>query len=208
MRNLNNIHLIITTAYLKNKPEILNEVKETYNSIKKYGDRFKTVSFLETVEDVNYDFIINSNYKYFFSKIGNYFDFKGTNWMNHMTNYLKNNYENDDIIVFLTGRYELINYNIFDLIDLYIINNNYDFLAKNDGDIYGGDGVHTFFISFLKKEFINFSDYYFNLKTKHSCIEIDLKKYMEKNKNCIILPKETFLGVRTNTSENKIKKNC
>jgi hypothetical protein len=203
----NKIYLLITTANINNSSVFKNEIEETIVSLKRYEKRFESIFFIETIRNETYEIV--KNYNYFFSNLGNHHQYKGTNWMNHMSNFIKKNFEDTDILVFLAGRYQMISDKIFELIQDYMIDKKIDFIAKNDGDIYNGDmGVHTFYLAFRKKEFMEFSNYYFNLQEKSSCVEIDLKKYMEKKENCLILPKDLIMGVKTNTYESKIKKIC
>lgn len=203
-----NIHLLITTAVDEIGSQRYNDVLNTIESVRKHGKKFKSVTILETVLTNNKELFKGDNFTFHTSKIKNTHNYKGTNWLNHVYNFVNLNYEMDDIIVFLTGRYSMVNDNIFNLIEDNIVDKEKYFIAKNDGDIYRGYGVHTFYISFTKKGLIDFYDFYGKLDILHPCIEWDLKKFMINNINCEIIDQHTILGVETNISENKLKRIC
>lgn len=204
----NNIHLLVTTAINNVGSQRYRDVLNTIESIKKYGKEFKTVKILETVLTENKELFLEDGFEFHTSTIKNTHKYKGTNWLNHVYEFVNLNYEMDDIIVFLTGRYSMINDNIFNLINNIMVEQKKYFLAKNDGDIYEGRGVHTFYISFTKSGLIDFYNFYSKLNILHPCIEWDLKKFMDNNNNCEIIGTNTILGVETNISSNNLKKIC
>jgi hypothetical protein len=201
----NNIHLLITTAVDKVGSKRHNDVLNTIESVRKYGGKFKSVKLLETVLTTNENLFQGDDFEFYTSTIPNNHKYKGTNWVNHVFEFVNSKYNVDDIIVFLTGRYLMVNDNIFELIEKFIINGNKYFIAKNDGDIYEGFGVHTFYISFTKQGLIDFYNFYSKLNVMDPRIEWDLKKFMSDNDNCKIINRHEILGVETNTSTNTIK---
>jgi hypothetical protein len=203
-----NIHLLVTTATDYLNSERYNDTLNTIESVKTQGTRFESVNLLETVLTEKKDLYQDDFIKFTNSTLGNPHKYKGTNWINHVYEFVMLNYNMEDIIVFLAGRYTMVSNNMFNLIDEYIINQGKYFIAKSDADIYKGDGVHTFYITFTKEGLIDFYNFYNKLDEVHPCIEWDLKKFMLENEKCEIINKNVTIGVKTNTSQDKIKKIC
>ena len=194
-------YLISTSAFINDNKRI-NDYIISINSYEKYKSEFENVVLVETINKNNVTYIDESGFKTFYSPLDNTHPNKGFNWTCHIHYYINNNNQilDDDIIVFITGRYKLINTNIIQLINKHLIKDKYEFLAKEDGDVYdSGLGVHTFIISFTKKIFNDFFNWYIDYINHNECIEWSIKKYMKLNPNrCIILPKETIFGVECN----------
>jgi hypothetical protein len=122
--------------------------------------------------------------------------------MNHIQNFIKDG-DKDDINVCLTGRYLLEDDNsILKIIDDYMINDDYEFIAKNNGDLYNGvyDGksIHSFLLFFRKDKLSEFLIFLENNKSNYSAIECDINDFLKISEKCKILPKEYYLGVKTN----------
>ena len=81
-------------------------------------------------------------------------------------------------------------------------NDDYEFIAKNGGDIYNGvyDGkiIHSFLFFFKKDKFLEFSIFLENNKSNYGAIECDINDFLKISEKCKILPTEYYLGVKTN----------
>lgn len=198
-------HLIITTATLPkddNSPRSSEEIRindyiGSFNSILPFKDSFKSITLIETISKEKVIYLEKSGFNTYYSGFDNHFDNKGRNEINHIYNFLiNNNMDDKDYITKLTGRYKIKNDNL-------IKNLSHDFVAKNDADIYQqGRGVHTFFYAFKKFKFLEFYDWYnknsIEVKTgKISAIEMDVKNFIDINKNCKMLNKDEIIGVET-----------
>lgn len=195
------IHLISTSAHI-NDTNRLNEYIESYKLIYDIKHLFLSITIIETISQKKLDYLENSGLNIFYSKLGNYSSNKGTNWLNHVSDFLSNSELNDDdIVIFITGRYKIINTNLISLIEYNMVNKKYEFIAKDENDIYPNSekGVHTFYMAFTKYKFLDFSNWYKINGQTYNCIEWDLKNYLTTHDKCLILTKETIMGV-----ENKI----
>jgi hypothetical protein len=193
------IHLISTSAHINDKNRC-EEYIECYKIIYDIKHLFESITIIETISKKSIDYLENSGLNVFYSKLGNPSSNKGTNWLNHVSNFLLNSTLNDDdIIIFITGRYRIVSKNIISLIENYMISKNYEFLAKEDTDLYPDSekGVHTFFMVFTKSKFLDLSDWYQINGKIYNCVEWDVKEYLKTHDKCIILPKDTIMGVET-----------
>jgi hypothetical protein len=204
------IHLISTSAHLIDN-ERKGEYIDSYKLIKSFEKDFESITIIETISKVPLDYLENCGLKVCYSKLENPYSNKGVNWLNHIVSFLNDsNIENDDIVVFITGRYKLINLNIISIINDYMLNNEIDFIAKDDRDLYPltPHGVHTFLIAFTKNKFLDFYKWYEKNGTIEDCIEWDLKKYLESSDKSLILPKDEIMGVETRVSSGIKNKIC
>jgi hypothetical protein len=192
-------HLIVSSAHM----EISDRISEYIDSFKIINDLkefFESTTIVETISQNKLDYLENSGLDTYYSNLGNPESNKGHNWVRHMTNYLHQSKINDnDIIISMTGRYLIVNKNILSLIEKHIISDNNEFIAKQDNDIYIGEchGVHTFYMAFTKSKFLDFSNWFEINGRQTCCIEWDVKKYLDSHDNCLILPKETIMGIET-----------
>lgn len=189
------IRLVIGSAFIDD-PKRIDDYRKSFNLIKLNSHLFDRIDVMETISHSDVEYIEDSGFNTFYSKIGNPSSNKGINWMNHMVNYLNLNCSDDDIIVFISGRYMLRPDNNLDKIIEYM--NKYQFVAKDDSDLFVGDGVHTFIIFFRKNKFLEFQKYHTDKNLKSPCIEHDLKRFLISSENCLILPKEFQIGIETN----------
>ena len=203
-----NINLIITTAVIpeENHQEKLGysyserkkQYIDTFNSVKQFKDNFKTITILETVSKEPIDFLDESGFNVYYSKKDNFFLNKGLNEMIHINDFIKNIDENEFFLK-ISGRYLINNLNLIK----YIKNDKIKIIAKNSADIYVGNynGVHTFyFLSNIKKfyEFYNYInlDFTKNDDKQWICIEWILKDFIDKDKECLILPDTVEVGCK------------
>ena len=203
--------LISSTANFNNNLFFKSEVIETLESVKEFGNNFNSVTFIETINPIIDNPIESFGYRYIVSSVFNNFELpKGYNQFTHILNVIKDNfYGENDVLVFLTGRYCMVNDEIFNLINDYMSQNNFDLIAKDSSDIYDNNlGVHTFYFLCRKKEFIKFMEHYYTLNPPHGAIEVDVKNYMLNKNNCLILPPTHIMGVRTNISATKLRVIC
>lgn len=203
-------HLISTSAHI-DIPSRIEEYIDSYNLISNLSESFKSITIIETVSQQKLEYLENSGFDIFYSNLGNEHSNKGVNWLNHMTNFIsKSKIKDNEIIIFITGRYKMVNTNILSLIENHMISEKNEFIAKDDNDLYPGadKGVHTFYIAFTKKKFLDFSNWYKENGSPMDCIEWDLKKYLETNENCMILPKNIIMGIETRVFQSTTNKIC
>jgi hypothetical protein len=203
-------HLITTSAHLDNQNRILEYI-DGYKLIAGLKENFESITIIETISQIKLDYLEDSGLTVYYSKLGNPNLNKGVNWLNHVTSFLsQSTIKDDEIVIFITGRYKLINTNILTLIKTHMLDEKIDFMAKDDSDLYVGDihGVHTFFMAFTKKKFLDFSNWYQTKGQTNDCIEWDVKKYLEKHNNTLILSKDTIMGVETRVFNSKLNKIC
>ena len=202
-------HLISTSAHFKDLDRI-NRYKESYGLISNYKELFNSVSILETVSKSKLDYLEDTGFNVFYSPLGNHHPNKGVNWIIHLSYFLFNcDLKDDDIIVFITGRYNILNINMLFLIEKYMVEEKNEFIAKEDGSVFEGDnGVHTFYIAFTKAKFLNFFEWYKINGRTQDCIEWDVKKYLATHEKCLILPKNFIMGVELQMIEYPIKHIC
>lgn len=207
---MNKPHLISTSAHIDDQNRIYEYI-DGYRQINIFKEYFKSITIIETISKTNIYYLEDSGFNIHYSEINNVFKNKGVNWLNHVTTFLnQSDFENNDIIIFITGRYKLINIDIISLINLYMNNNEIEFLAKEDNDLYVGEkhGVHTFLMSFTKSKFLDFSKWYQINGNIDECIEWDVKKYMESHDKCMILSKDIIMGVETKVFGSTFNKIC
>jgi hypothetical protein len=177
-----------------------DEYIDSYKLIYDMKHLFLSTTIIETISQTKIDYLENSGLNVFYSKLGNPSSNKGTNWLNHVSDFLSNSELNDDdIIIFITGRYKIINTNIISLIEDNMLSKKYEFIAKDENDLYPNceKGVHTFYMVFTKSKFLDFSNWYQTNGQVYNCIEWDVKNYLTTHDKCLILPKYTIIGVET-----------
>lgn len=191
-------HLIITTAHINDDNRILEYIV-SFEKVLNFKNSFETITIIETVSEEKLNYLENSQLDVYYSKLGNSHPNKGVNKINHVSNFLNNSKINDnEIVVLLTGRYLMVNTNILSLIETHMINNQYEMMSKDDGDVYGWDvGVHTFYFSFTKNKFLEFSNWYQTNAVHSECIEVWVKNYSLNHDKCLILPNNVIMGVET-----------
>jgi hypothetical protein len=192
-------HLIITTATISEDIcleklgysyyQRISDYQRSFDCVLKMRKKFDTITIIETVSKEKVDFLENSGIDVYYSKFDNSFSNKGINEMYHINDFLENyKIDDDDLIIKISGRYLMITDDI--------LNIDFDFIAKYDGDIYPGDrGVHTFFFGFKKKLFVEFINS-INKNDYDKCVEWLVKDYM-LSKNIKILDNSFKLGVIT-----------
>lgn len=203
-------HLISTSAHINNS-ERIQEYIDGYSIIHNYKNFFNTITIIETISKKKLDYLEKTNLNVVYSNVENIFTNKGVNWLNHVYNFLETSTIGDkEIVIFITGRYKMINTNILNFISIYMIDNDFEFLAKEDGDLYEGliHGVHTFFMSFTKRKFLEFYDWYKTNGNINECIEWDVKKFLLTSNKCKILPKTEIMGVETRVFNSTLNKIC
>jgi hypothetical protein len=203
-------HIVSTSAYIED-PIRISEYEDSYRLINENKECFESINIVETVSEKKLNYLENYDFNVYYSKLGNSHKNKGVNWLNHVTNFLiESEIPNEDIIIFITGRYRLINNNFLKLINKYMVDDEYEFIAKEDSDIYIGsmNGVHTFFMIFKKRKFLEFSSWYHSNGIKDNCIEWEVKNYLKTHDKTLILSNDFILGVETKifdkTINNKI----
>jgi hypothetical protein len=203
-------HLISTSAHINDSNRVLEYI-DSYKQISEFKDSFKSITIIETISETKLEYLENTDLPVLYSGLGNSHPNKGVNWLHHVTNFLLNSEINDDeIVIFITGRYNLINTNILSLIETHMVKENFDFIAKEDDDLYVGEihGVHTFFMAFTKAKFLDFSSWYRINGQTNDCIEWDVKRFMLTNDKCLILPKTIIMGVQTRVFTSTSNKIC
>jgi hypothetical protein len=193
--------LIITSAYIDDQKR-----KEDYEKsfiCARECKIFDEILIMETISD-RVDYIENSGFQSYYSKLGNPSPNKGINWIKHIESLLVS-YSDDDIIFSLSGRYMINESNNIQKMIEYI-ENGYDIVAKKDSDLFVGDGVHTFFVGFRKRKFIDFVKYHSERGLCSPCIEHDMKIFMEETDKCLILDGGFRMGIETNYYYNPEKK--
>lgn len=200
------IILIIGSAHIDDDKRILDYIA-SFNLVREQNFLFDKIIILETISQHKIDYLENSGFEVFYSKIGNSNKNKGKNWMNHLGNFL-NNHTDNNIFIFMSGRYMLQNNNKIKSIIDYMINHNIEFLAKDDKDLFEGKGVHTFLLFFKKNKFLEFINYYENNELNSPCIEHDLKNFLINSNNCFILDYKTEMGIMTNYYYSNINGIC
>lgn len=202
-------HLISTSAHM----DIQNRVDEyisSYNIIFNLRHLFKSVTIIETISQEILEYLENTGLDIIYSKLGNTNPNKGVNWLNHVKYFLDlSKIDNNDIIIFITGRYKIVSTDILSLIETYMIVEKNEFIAKNDNDLYyDGKGVHTFYMAFTKSKFLDLWNWYQKNGNFMDCIEWDIKKYLETHDKCLILPKNIIMGVETKVFQSSNNKIC
>lgn len=196
-----NINLIVGSAHIEDNKRI-EDYKLSFDNIKKFKHIFNNITIIETISKEKVTYLEDSGFNVYYSELQNSDSDKGINWMKHIQNFIKDG-NKDDINVCLTGRYLLENDNsILKIIDDYMSNDDYEFIAKNNGDLYNGvyDGkaVHSFLFFFKKDKFLEFLIFLENNKSNYGSIECDINDFLKISEKCKILPKEYYLGVQTN----------
>ena len=201
LNNHRNINLIIGSAHIENSKRI-EDYKLSFDNIKKFKHIFNNITIIETVSKEKVTYLEDSGFNVYYSELQNSDADKGINWVNHIQNFIKDG-DKDDINVCLTGRYLLEDDNsILKIIDDYMTNDDYEFIAKNNGDLYNGvyDGksIHSFLFFFRKDKLSEFLIFLENNKSNYGAIELDINDFLKISEKCKILPKEYYLGVKTN----------
>lgn len=201
-------HVISTSAQLHSDIRT-NQYIESFNQLKQFTDLFETITLIETVSATTVDYLENTGLRVYYSTLGNPYSDKGVNWVYHIEHFLKeSSITDDEVIIFITGRYKLLNDNIVKLINDNMYNKEYDIIAKSDSDMYSGIGVHTFLIAFRKHKFLEFAEWYRSSGNHNNCVEWEMKKFMEKFDKCLILGKETIIGVETRIASSNTRNIC
>lgn len=195
------MNLLITTAFINENR--YNDYIESFESVDIIKDNFNRIDILECCSKSKVDYLENTKYNVHYSDGINRSQIKGENQMRHIYNFIINEYNEFDSFILLTGRYRIINDNFFNFIDC-----TSDIIAKSDGDIYSGIGVHTFYIYFKVSGFIKFYNWYISLENRNNCIEHDVKKFIDNNHNCKLLNKSITIGVETNIHSSGLKIIC
>lgn len=194
------MNLLLTSANLNCQYRSKN-YKDSFNSIEQFSDLFSDIFLVETISCDNCDYFNGFKHKKIFSDIGNPFIEKGYNWARHMQCFL--NTTQQEHFIFLTGRYKMMNDSFIKFINA---NLRYKIIAKNDSDIYSGNGVHMFYFYFQKSEILKFLDEILSLKDKSTPIEWRFKSFISKSKERLELPSNFNLGVETNISNGIVVK--
>lgn len=194
------MNLLVTSANL-NCPNRSKSYKESFDRIDTFSSLFSDIFLVETVSSENCEYLDTFKYKKIFSNIGNPFKEKGHNWARHVQNFL--NSCSGDQFIFLTGRYKILNDNLAKLANA---NPNYKIIAKNDGDIYSGNGVHMFYFYFYKSEILKFLNEVLLSKASPYPIEWEFKKFISRSKEYLELPSNFNLGVETDISNGIVVK--
>lgn len=202
-------HLISTSAHM-NIQNRVDEYVTSYNIIFNLRHLFKSITIIETVSQESLEYLENTGLDVIYSNLGNTSPNKGVNWLNHVKHFLDlSKIDDNDIIIFITGRYKIVNTNILSLIETHMIIEKNEFIAKNDNDLYSGEkGVHTFYMAFTKSKFLDFWDWYQKNSNFTDCIEWDVKKYLETHDKCIILSENIIMGVETRVFQLNNNKIC
>lgn len=190
-------HIIISSAHLGDNNRKV-QYTESFETVKNRIDKFKSATILETVHNERLDYLENSGINVVYSNIGNPHNNKGKNWVCHIENFLLGSETSgNEIYIFLAGRYKILNDNIFDLINELIINNKYNLFAKEDSETNDiiSQGVHTFYFSFRKFKFLEFVKWYNSEGNFNLCVEHEMKRYMDSQEDCLVIKKETYLGL-------------
>lgn len=110
-------HLISTSAHMDSSERIM-EYENCYKSIYDLKSSFKSINIIETISKNKLQYLENTGLKVFYSPLNNEHKNKGVNWLRHMTNFISNSEIKDsEIIIFITGRYTIVNTNIISLIE-------------------------------------------------------------------------------------------
>ena len=198
---MNKCKLLITCANT-NSEDRSKKYIECFNSISFFKEKFVDINVLETVSIDNCEYYNKCIFKKEFSNIGNLYNDKGYNWLNHIKVFLEKSDHQD--YIFLTGRYLLLNDDLINIVNFY---KDYKLIAKNDADIYGhGNGVHMFYFYFQKDIFIEFYKFCFSDHDRQTPIEWKLKRFMEKRNDCLIIPSSISIGVEARISSGIIQK--
>jgi hypothetical protein len=194
------MNLLLTSANLNCQYRSKSYI-DSFNRLEVFSSLFSNIFLVETVSYEDCDYLKEFKYKKFFSNIGNPFAEKGYNWARHMENFL--NLTPEEHFIFLTGRYKILNDN---LIKFASDNQNCKIIAKNDKDIYSGNGVHMFYFYFQKSELLKFLHEVLSSKDKSCPIEWKFKNFISKSKDCVELPINFNLGVETDISNGIVMK--
>ncbi len=199
MLKLPHIHLLITSAHLGDCEQRKKDYIESFKCAYEFKRKFRSMTILETCSKTEVDYLENSKIKVCYSKFDNRFKNKGINEIIHISEFLQDNDKilGRDIIVKISGRYVLKNTSI-----IYHFNNDINFVAKDDGDIYNSDGVHTFLYTFRKNVIKNFIEWLDpdmgDASFKEDIpIEVLMKHYVTNNPDCKILDKYVTIGAIT-----------
>lgn len=174
--------------------ERMKDYRNSFQSALLLKDFFSTISIIECIAKHSVKELESSAIEVYYSNFNNSYKNKGINEVLHIYDFLKNyRIADNDTIVKLTGRYNIVSNSIINL-------GKNDIVAKYDGDIYPGDkGVHTFLYKFKKSsfnKFVEWLDISNNNTYDNVCIEWLLKDFMELE-NIPILNNNTYLGVTT-----------
>lgn len=204
---MNDLHLIITTAHISNNTVRIND---TIKSIKSAYDilynHVQNVYVLETVKTIVPEYLSYKSAIVHALKEPYKHNNHGIKWANNLKSFLTNSDEinHDSVIILLVGRYFVLNNNIINIINDNIIKGDYVMACKSDKNVFKHDkGVHAFYITARAGKFLQFVDFLMD-QFKHTGngtpIEWTLKNFMDSQDDCVILTKDTNLGVMANTS--------
>lgn len=109
----NNIIIVLSTAIYGDNissENRINEYKECFEIIKNNGYVFTIVETTETKSE----FLENYSSNVIYTNVNGVYNNRGTNYVNAFKKFLKNsNYNDDDVIIHITGRYPLVNDSFF-----------------------------------------------------------------------------------------------
>ena len=159
----NNIIITLSTAIIDDnltKEQRINEYEECFNIIKSFG--YKDFYIVETALEYS-EFLEKHSNNVFYTNVNGKFNNRGTNYVNAFKKFLnESSFNDDDIIVHITGRYPLINDSFF---------KNSLTLDQNKIGCFKKDAYNQFYL-FL------YAMRYKNLKELLNRIDVD---YMENN---------------------------
>jgi hypothetical protein len=113
-------HLISTSAYFLDDQIREQQYIKSFEDIKKHQELFESITIIETISKSDVDYITKTEFDNYYSEIGNKHNNKGFNWVLHIENFLNHSIIGlDEIVIFITGRYRLLNGNFIDIINEY-----------------------------------------------------------------------------------------
>lgn len=178
------IHLIVTAANISQNYESRRELYiSSFEKALKYDYLFDTYTILECTS--SYEEYLTP-YNVYYSTIPNQYPEKGLNEMQHLKGYLEQSSFNDnDIIIKLTGRYLLADNSFFNKVKL--LKDDYDSIFKDDGDIYQGHGYHTFLYAMKKFRFLDTINSLHFSEENNDPIEWGVKNFLkDKNRHYLL----------------------
>ncbi|MNJ91747.1 hypothetical protein D3C87_94010 [compost metagenome] len=178
------IHLIITTANIRNfYPERKQLYIQSIERALEFDYLFDSCTILECVSS---DEAYLNGYNVHYSKVQNEYPEKGLNEMQHLKAFIEqSSFNEDDLIIKLTGRYILEDNSFFNKIKL--LASDYDSVFKDDSDIYEGLGYHTFLYCARKSRFLEIINSLNYSKDNLDPIEWGVKDFLKsKDRNYII----------------------
>jgi hypothetical protein len=178
------IHLVITTAnigthYQDRKEQYLQSIERALQ----FDYLFNSYTILECVSSNE---VYLKDYNVHYSKVQNLYPEKGLNEMQHLKAFInQSSFNDDDLIVKLTGRYMLEDNSFFNKVKLLAC--EYDSIFKDDSDIYEGLGYHTFLYCSRKTRFLEIINSLNYSKENRNPIEWGVKDFLKnKDRNYLV----------------------